>query len=285
MTALVRDPDFLHDNFLSTDRRYSGEPRRHQRLRAARQQCAARAHLGQFLLRDLQDVAGGRHDQRHRSVHRRGDALRDARRRARLPARAVAGEHLGVGAVSAQQLGRQVQRRSFGRRAHGGVSGCNRENALAGEAARPCFGLSHNARKAGSSFRRPHCPTFCSRCCGSTAFITPDGQAARLGPIPKGTPVNLLANLRLLAEGDSLRRSRRACRQADRAAVEGESKRSPRCRKTRPASRRPKPSGRLCRTCLRSAPARTSSPTADICSAPSLPDDDKRALIAFLKRL
>ena len=61
MRAIVSAPDFL-DRQLSVDRgACTGDAVADQRLQSARDQCARRQHLGQFLVAVVQDVALGRH--------------------------------------------------------------------------------------------------------------------------------------------------------------------------------------------------------------------------------
>ena len=60
MRQEVMKPDFLNDNFLSDDHRYPVSLDPDQRLQRARDQFDARPHLGQLLVRDLQDAASGR---------------------------------------------------------------------------------------------------------------------------------------------------------------------------------------------------------------------------------
>jgi hypothetical protein len=115
-------------------------------------------------------------------------------------------------------------------------------------------------------------------------WVTPDGQAMRLGPIPKGTPVNLLANLALLSDGT----------RADERIAHAEKLLAVLVR---------------LRDVLKSLPEGASDEQAAEAFGPIVPDllalstcpdfvtdrghlfgtalaeDDKRALIAFLKRL
>ena len=87
-----------------------------QRLQPARDQCASRQHLGQFLVGLVQIAAVGRHDHGLRPVHRQAAALQDAGRRPRLHPRAVAGQRVVDRALSAQQQRREIRGEPVGRR-------------------------------------------------------------------------------------------------------------------------------------------------------------------------
>jgi hypothetical protein len=50
------------------------------------------------------------------------------------------------------------------------------------------------------TFSISHLPATLLLVLKQNGLLTPDGRAVRLGPIPKGTPVNLLANIELLSE-------------------------------------------------------------------------------------
>ena len=145
MAELVRAPDFLNDNYLSTDCPYPVSL-------IGSNACSTLASnaLGGHIWDNFSSDTykhrpnAGRHHRRHRSVHRRAAALRHAGRRPRLSAGAIAGQPMGVGALSAQQFGGPVQRRPVGRRPHAGVPGRHREAAVAGEAAGYGLDLSHH---------------------------------------------------------------------------------------------------------------------------------------------
>ena len=91
---------------------------RHQRVQPARDQRDPRQHLGQLLVRVVQDAAVGRHDQDPPSGHRHGDGLPAARRRPRLHPARVARQPLVDGAVPAEQHRRPVRMEPVGRGAH-----------------------------------------------------------------------------------------------------------------------------------------------------------------------
>ena len=61
MRAIVSAPDFLDDNYLSTEFARPGDAAANQCLQPAGDQRARRQHLGQFLLAVLQEPAVGRH--------------------------------------------------------------------------------------------------------------------------------------------------------------------------------------------------------------------------------
>ena len=62
MVEIVRQPDFLDDNYLSAEVRVPVTLLQHQRLQSAGDQRTWRQYLGQFLLAILQAPAIGRHD-------------------------------------------------------------------------------------------------------------------------------------------------------------------------------------------------------------------------------
>ena len=119
----VESPDFLTDNFLSDDKRYSIMRIGTNIARVARQQRHSRQHLGQVLVRNLQGAAERRlaHEPLQPARSREADHLRDARRRPRLHPDGVADQHLGHGAVPSQQLGRRVREGSVGAGPHDGL--------------------------------------------------------------------------------------------------------------------------------------------------------------------
>ena len=130
------------------------------------------------------------------------------RRWARLHAAGVAAQRVVDGAVSAEQHGGTVQRRSFGR----GTDGL-----LRGRSSRCCGRRSATRTRCsaqGARTDRPHdrvelSPGAGRLSAGLRADVAPwqeTGSGGRrrdgieLGPIPEGTPVNLLTNLNLLPD-------------------------------------------------------------------------------------
>ena len=199
-----------------------GDAARDQRLQPARDQRDRRQHLGQLLLAVLQGPALGRHDHGARSVHRRAAPVQDAGRRPRLHAAGLAHQPLVDGAVPAeQQRSGSVRVEPLGRGAHGVVRGLDRADALAGEAreghacsATRCPAGSTAPRRA-SYLRVPagYLPEALQPLLGRLNRLLPwaFGEGGiEIGPIPKGTPVNLLANLDLMPDGADLARARRA---------------------------------------------------------------------------
>ena len=136
MRAIVSRPDFLKDNYLSTDIARAGDAAAHQRLQPAGDQRDRRQHLGQLLVAVVQGSPVGRQHHVVRSLHRRAAPVRDAGRRPRLHARSVADRALVDGAVSAQQQRRPLRAEPVGRRAHARLRGLDPADALAG--ARAC---------------------------------------------------------------------------------------------------------------------------------------------------
>ena len=112
----------------------AGDAAADQRLQPPRPQRAARQHLGQLLVGELQGPALGRRDLGDRSDQRFGSQVHHAGRRARLYAAAVADQPVVDGALSAQQLGRRVLARSLDRDAHEAVQDRHRADAVAGQA-------------------------------------------------------------------------------------------------------------------------------------------------------
>ena len=183
-------------------------------------------HLGQFLLRILQDAALGRHDHRLRSVHRRAEAVPDAGRRPRLHAGAVAGQRLVDRAVPAEQQRRPVQPEPVGRGADGGVqrlasarcsgrSGAT-QDAVLGDA-HPGHDRPDHGDAAICASRSAICPTSCAarrRCCRAVArSCSTRGRAPRSARSRPARRSDLLANLGLLPEIDDLGAGWRTIRQ------------------------------------------------------------------------
>ena len=162
MTALVRAPDFLQDNYLATDQPYL-DGMIGTNACAAVASNALRGHIwDNFSSETYKQRAAGRHHRRARSVHGADATLHDAGRRARLSARALADQHLGLGALSAQQFGGRVHRRPVGGGAHEGVRGRHGKTAVAGKAARGRLDRSAPRRRAGSISTSPICRSSCS---------------------------------------------------------------------------------------------------------------------------
>ncbi len=110
-----------------------------------------------------------------------------------------------------------------------------------------------------------------------------DQKGIEIGPIPTGTPVDLLANFDplpriagLVQRGSSTTR-RWSPRCSSWCTICGP------CRRTPPTSRRARSLPMSASSCSRSANARTTWSTAAIISASRLSDADKNALIAYLK--
>ena len=203
MRAIVAAPDFLKDNYLSTDARIPVTLSAHERLQPARHQRDPRQHLGQFLVRDLQDPAFGRKDHGAGPVHRGALAVPDAGRRARLHPRALARQHLVDRAVPRQQSARAVLRRPLGRRPDEDLQRLDRTAAVAGEArarTRVSTAISSARPSAATSiFPKRSVPVELQNLIGSLPAnpfrkaFDQDGNF-KLGPIPKGFPINLAAN-------------------------------------------------------------------------------------------
>ncbi len=151
MRKIVLAPDFLENNYLSTDARIPVTLLRTNACSPLGDQRARRQYLGQLLLAVVQAASLGRHRDAVRPVHRRADALPDARRRARLHAGAVADQHLVDWTFPAQQHRRAVRQQPVGGRAHEGLRRVDRADALAREA-RARLG----ARGQGARHDRPH---------------------------------------------------------------------------------------------------------------------------------
>ena len=115
MRPIVTAPDFLDDNYLSTEFRVPGHPAGDQRLQPAGHQRDRRQHLGQLLVAVLQGSAVGRRDHLVSPLHRRAAQLHDAGRRPRLHAAALAHQPLVHGAVPAQQHRRPLRAEPVGR--------------------------------------------------------------------------------------------------------------------------------------------------------------------------
>ena len=127
-------PDFRDGNFFSTDARIPVSEVKTNACAALATNAAPGSHLGQLLLGDLQDAAGGRVDPGPAPAGLHRQHLRDARGRSRLLSRAVAGQRLGLGALLPQQRARPLHQRPVGGGPDGGVRRRGGEAALARQA-------------------------------------------------------------------------------------------------------------------------------------------------------
>ena len=187
----------------------------HQRLQPARHQCARRQHLEQLLLESYKDAALGRH----------GHAAATRSRRGRSYAMPGGGRGYTRVAVADQPSGRRrrillnntrraVLPLSLGRGADEGVRRLDRADAVAGDPRARC-GAGRQARRQDRPHRRAqlhlHPELLCPKVREHAGPIArriidkqlDDGGFLQIGPIPKGTPVNLLSNLQPLAESNS----------------------------------------------------------------------------------
>ena len=219
MREIVQAPR-LPRRQLPVDRRArAGDAAADQRLQPAGDQRARRQHLGQLLLAVLQGAAVGRHASRCTT---RSPA-------SRMPYQMPAGGRgytrvpslislWSTRAVPAQQHRRAASTADPSvDGAHEGLRRVDRADAVAGEAR-----ARRGARRQGAGRDRPH--DRAQRRHDSRSAIVPEalqpaaghgctagcrgwssaGGDIVLGPIPKGMPVGLLANLKLRAESDDL---------------------------------------------------------------------------------
>ena len=202
---------------------------------------------------------------------------------------------------------REVQRRARrSRRGMAVVPGLHRADAVAGEA-----GQGPAARRQGagpsSTARRPRATCGCrpatSRLAAAAAragcerclLLAIVGEGGiEIGPIPKGTPVNLLANMQICRPDTPERAEQPGARQAAaRAAVKTQAAISRRCRPDASDEEARRVFTRLsCRAMLELSKCpdfvvnRGHYFGTDLFKEePGLSDDDKRALIEFLKTL
>ena len=176
-----------------------------------------RQHLGQLLVRVVQDAAVGRHDQDSPSGHRRGDRLPAAGRRPRLHPAGVARQPLVDGAVPAEQHRRTVRVEPVGRGADAVVPGVDRADAVAGaaregsavrrrERARRRRDRSHHRRQLSRGAGGVHLRRRCARWSASSRRLFPflggEGGVGQGRAVPEGMPVGLITNIDLL--GDDL---------------------------------------------------------------------------------
>ena len=115
-------------------------------------------------------------------------------------------------------------------------------------------------------------------------LLTPDGQAVRLGPIPRGTPVNLLANIALLSEKSDIADQTEHIKKLLAVLIKLND-----ALKTLPKGSTFSEAAGNFKNVVPDLLAVSACP--DFVTdrghlfGTKLPDDDKRALIAFLKRL
>ena len=222
MRAEVQKPDFLTGNYLSTDRRVSIQEIGINACSPLATNAIRDNIWDNFSSETYKELPSDRHRSPFttRSTGRPGNTT--CRRRPRLCAAGLADQRMVVGTLSAEQLGRQFQRRSVGRGPHGGVRRRHLANAVAGTARprsvhrRPHPGAeqdpAHHADQlpggaGGLSARQPRrdrrlLPFWLH-------FLLPwlftETGDVQIGPIPKNTPVNLLANIELLSESPDLK--------------------------------------------------------------------------------
>ena len=204
MRQIVEADDFLDGNFLSNDARVPVTLLETNACSPLATNAIAGEHLGQFLLGLVQIAALGRHDHGLRPVHRQAATLHDAGRRARLYPRPVIGQRVGDRPLSPQQQRREIRGEPVGCGAHDVVRGFDRSAPVARQARqgrgirrqdprrdRPHDGDELAARPDRLSARRD-----LKRAQSVLNLAVPvfDEKGLAIGPIPAGTPVDLLAN-------------------------------------------------------------------------------------------
>ena len=249
MRAIVLRRDFLDDNYLSTELRVPVTLLRDQRLQPAGDQRDRRQHLGQLLVAVLQGAAVGRHDHGAPPVHRRAADLHDAGRRPRLHAAAVAGQPVVDGAVPAEQhASARSTRARRSRRACASFQDSieqmlwpekREKDPVLGDKV-PGVDRPHDRRAATSRMPAGYRARTAAAAAGPLHDLLPQlfdaNGGIEIGPIPKGMPVNLLANLQPLSETDDPVERLRA-RRAGCCELLVELKHDlRRCRRTRPTS-------------------------------------------------
>ena len=226
MTEIVLSADFLDGNYLSTELRVPGDAAADQRLQPARDQRDRREHLGQLLVAVVQGSSVRR---RHHLVITRTPATDEVRMPAggRGYTRVPSLISLWSTAPFLLTTPSATSRRTRRRRAHAAFQdGSSRCSGRRG-ATRLAVGQqgpgdnrqdTRERRTSGSGRLRSRVPAK-----AVTAAAGRDGDAAerglQIGPIPAGTPIDLLANST---------RSRRAPNAGQRLAYQARSRASSR---------------------------------------------------------
>ena len=219
----VQKPDFLADNY-PVDRPPRLDPgNRHQRLFSPLATNAIRDNIwDNFSSETYKELPATGTDHGLQPGRRHASAVRHAGRRARLCAAGLADQRVVVGALPAEQFGRLFQRRSVGRRPHGGVRGRHHQNAVAGEARQGhpgSIGIGDRFRGPSKILRTTqrsyikvpagYLPGDLDKIAGFFGILAALAGAlavhrrratSQIGPIPEGTPVSLLANINPLSE-------------------------------------------------------------------------------------
>lgn len=282
MTALVRDPDFLKDNFLSTDRR----------IPVSRVGTNACAPLATNALRGR--IWDNFSSETYKTLPAAGtisvtNPLSGAETPYTMPA----------GGRGYQRVPSLVSIWASAPYLHNNSVGVfNNDPSVAGRMAAFADGIEkllwpqkrlglasvyRTDRESWLIVPKTALPDILVPLLRLNGFMTPDGQAARLGPIPKGTPVNLLANLRLLEDDGLIARAEHARKLiALLLKVRDAFAALPKNATGEQAAEVFKP---LVPDLLALSNCPDFITDRGHLFGTSLPDDDKRALIAFLKRL
>ena len=311
MRAIVSAPDFLDGNYLSTDAARAGDAAADQRLQPAGDQRARRQHLGQLLVAVLQAAAVGRHDHGARPVHRRAAAATRCRR-AGAATRAPP-SLISLWSTAPFLLNNTVgtfEQRPVGRRAHAGVPGLDRADAVAGEArARPGARRQGAGRSIDRTTERSYvgsvpaasCRSRCGRCsaahrpllpwlfrqrrrhrdrpdparacrstCSPTCSRSPEAASLRRAPAARASKSS-----KLLIKAQA--RSRARCRPS------ASDERAARAAFAQPGTRAHAGAEQVPGLRGQSRPLLRHRHRSQSDGAASLSDDDKRALIEFLK--
>ena len=245
--------DFLEDNYLSTELRVPVDA-------AARPTSAARSRP------TPSPATSGTTSRRSRTrscrrsarsscahpAHRRGARLHDAGRRARLHAAGLARQPVVDGAVPAEQQRRARSSRARRSRRACGSFEASIEQMLWPETARARTSCSlgdkvpasadraHDRARATSACPTATCPTTCGRCSDRRSAGSRGSSATasvEIGPIPKGTPVSLLANMDCSAPTCRAPSSREHAEEAASSSLQADQ--AGRCKRRRDDDRSP----------------------------------------------
>jgi hypothetical protein len=199
MTALVRAPDFLDDNFLSTDRRYPVS-------RVGTNACSAlasnalRGHIwDNFSSETYKNLpAVGTIEVSNPITGDRLSYVMPGGGRGYVRVPSLVSIWASAPYLQNNSVGNFTGDPSVEGRMNAFQDGI--ERLLWPEKRRQSASIYRTTRESWLILSRSYLPDSLLPLLKMKGWLTPDGQAARFGPIPQGTPVNLLANLALLSE-------------------------------------------------------------------------------------
>ena len=203
MTAAVRNPDFLHDNFLSTDRRYPVS-------RIGTNACATlatnalRGHVWDNFSSETYKTlpAVGTIEVQNPFTGDISSYVMPGGGRGYQRAPSLVSLWASAPYLHNNSVGKFTGDPSVAGRMEAFQDGI--EKMLWPEKRLGLGSVYRTTEKSWLVLAKSYVPTALFLALRQNGLLTSDGQAVRLGPIPKGTPVNLLANIAPLSESSRI---------------------------------------------------------------------------------